>query len=58
MNLNEIQSILKKKLNTSNELTSSIVEILNIVRSNPRPKKDIMDIIERDSKKWNYTPLD
>jgi len=51
MNLNEIQSILKKKLNTSNELTSSIVEILNIVRSNPRPKKDIMDIIERDSKK-------
>ncbi len=51
MNLNEIQNILNKKLSASDKLTSSIIEILNIVRSNPRPKKDIMDIIERDSKK-------
>ena len=51
MNLNEIQKILKDKLETSDKLSKSIIDILRIVQHQRyRTKQDIMDIIERDSK--------
>jgi len=52
MNLNEIQDILKDKLKTPEKITKSILEILRIVRYQKyRAKQDVIDIIERDSKK-------
>lgn len=48
MNLHEIQEILKKKLNTSERLTNSIIKILKVVKHQHRSKQDVVEIIEGD----------
>jgi len=50
MNLNEIQDILKNKLQTPEKMTKTILAILRIVKyQSYRARQEIIDIIERDS---------
>lgn len=52
MNLNEIQDILTTKLGTTEELSTTIINILRIARyKDHNLKKEIIEIIERDCNK-------
>jgi hypothetical protein len=52
MNLNEIQDILNTKLGTTEELSTTIINILKIARKQSHNlKKEVIEIIERDCDK-------
>ena len=52
MNLNEIQDILNTKLGTTEELSTTIINILKIARKQSHNlKKEDIEIIERDCDK-------